>query len=131
MDGQDLRAVAIEIYDLISRGDLTRLEELLPEDESLPIVIGTAPGEWFEGRSDVLVALAAQVRDYPNLRIEAGDLRSGEDGEMGWIADRPALVMPDGSRLATRQTSTFKREAGTWRLVCSHLSIGVADDDDG
>lgn len=128
MAGQDLRSVAIEIYELISRGDVGRLAELLPSDESLPVIVGTAPDEWFEGRPAALDALKQQARDYPNLRFEPGELRCEEIGDSGWVADRPSVVMPDGSRIDARQTSVFKREAGTWRLVHSHLSIGLQDE---
>lgn len=126
MPAQDLRTVAIETYDLISRGDVAKLAELMPGDESLPVIIGTGPDEWFEGRTAVLDALEQQARDYPNLRFEPGDLRCEENGDSGWVADRASLVMPDGGRIDVRQTMVFQREAGTWRVVQSHLSIGVA-----
>jgi ketosteroid isomerase-like protein len=128
MASQDLRSVAIEVYELISRGDVTRLAELLPSDESLPVIVGTAPDEWFEGRAAALDALEQQARDYPKLRFEPRELHCEETGDSGWVVDRPSVVMPDGSRIDARQTSVFKREAGTWRLVHSHLSIGMQDE---
>ena len=128
MATRDLRSVAIETYDLISRGDLAKLAELMPGDDSLPVIIGTGPDEWFEGRTAVLAALEQQARDFPNLRFEPGHLRCAENGDRGWVADRAAIVMPDGGRIDARQTMVFQREAGTWRIVHSHLSIGVADE---
>ena len=123
-----IRSLAIEMYETINQGDLASLMELMPEDESLPVIVGTAPGEWFEGRTAALEALQVQARDYPDLRLEAGDLRCEENGDTGWVADRPSLILPDGRRVPTRTTSVFSREAGTWRLACSHLSIGVSDE---
>jgi hypothetical protein len=62
------------------------------------IGIGSAPDEWWEGRSQVTKAVAAQVEEMSEsgVRLQAGDPRIFEHGDVVWSIDRPVLYLGDG-----------------------------------
>ena len=63
------------------------------------------------------------------LRLEAGEEPRGyEEGPMGWVADRPMAVLPEGA-ISTRLTGVVRREEGEWKVVHIHLSVGVPDEE--
>ena len=92
------------------------------------MAIGTA-GEWLEGREQLLAALEAQMNEMEGFRMEAGEEpHCYEEGSMGWVADRPRVVLPDGT-IWTRLTGVVRQEEGEWRFVHLHLSVGVPDEE--
>jgi hypothetical protein len=92
------------------------------------MVIGTAPVEWYLGRDAWIAAYREQVTAIPGLRIESGEVHAWEQGSVGWAADRPSFVLPDGTSLPVRLTAVFLREDDTWRPVQIHFSLAVPDD---
>jgi hypothetical protein len=48
---------------------------------------------------------------------------------MGWLADQPTFVLPDGSSFETRLTAVVRKEDGQWKLVHAHFSVGVPDEE--
>jgi hypothetical protein len=92
-------------------------------------VIGTDPGEWLDGRSNWIAGFEEQVTVIPGIRLEAGDLRAYAEGSLGWAADRPSFVLPDGTAIPTRMTAVLRLEEGTWKLVNAHFSIGVPNEE--
>jgi SnoaL-like protein len=69
----------------------------------------------------------ARLRERPMVLLVAALLQAGEEphcyeeGSMGWVADRPRAVLPDGT-ISTRLTGVVVRqEEGEWRLVHIHL----------
>ena len=55
------------------------------------------------------------------LRIEAGEgaTHGYEEGSLGWVADRPRAVLPDGYAISTRLSGVVRR---SYRGPCPHLS---------
>ena len=47
---------------------------------------------------------------------------------MGWIADQPRFRTLDGE-VPMRLTAVFRREDGEWKLIQTHSSIGVSNED--
>jgi hypothetical protein len=92
------------------------------------MVIGTGPTEWYEGREAWIGAYAEQIAAIPGVRLEAGDPHGWAAGDVGWAADRPTFVLPDGTRVPVRLTAVFLREGGEWKPVQAHFSLGVPDE---
>ena len=95
-------------------------------DDARAIVIGTEPDEWLEGGPQIKSAVRKQFEAGP-ISVRAGDPRVVQTGDVGWFADRPVFVLPDGQEVALRLTGVLHREHGEWKLVHSHASLGVAD----
>ena len=115
------------LYERFSADDVAGFERELSR-ESDGMVIGTGPTEWYDGRDAWVAAYAEQIAAIPGIRIEAGPVRGWEDGEVGWAADRPTFVLPDGTAIPVRLTAVLRREDGEWRPVQAHFSFGVPDD---
>ncbi|GAC1658618.1 MAG: hypothetical protein NVS4B13_01900 [Candidatus Elarobacter sp.] len=115
-----LRKTAISFYDRFSAGDLASFDELVSEEAAL--FIGTADDEWFADRGKLRSGFACE-----GLCIEGHDPQGWEEGPMGWVSDRPTMLAPGIGPIKTRFTGIFRREAGCWKLVMSHFSVGVPD----
>jgi ketosteroid isomerase-like protein len=114
-------------YEAFASGDASRVAELIAADA---VMIGTDPDEWWTDRDAMMRVWEAQ-RDATGgeLSIRGGDPVAFSDGDVGWAADRPILALPDGSELPFRFTVVFRRENGRWKMVQSHSSIGVPNED--
>ncbi len=126
----EVRDTLLRFYEVFSAADLEGFAQIIAqEDDEGVLVIGTDPGDWAEGRERWIAAREALMHAMEGLRLEAGEEPQGyEEGSMGWVADRPTAVLPDGP-ISTRLTGVVRQEDGEWRLVHIHLSVGVPDEE--
>jgi hypothetical protein len=88
--------------------------------------VGAAATSWWSG-SRVVKEWKEQLRAMGGrLPLTPGAPEGFSEGSVGWVADRPTLAMPNGSRLALPFTAVFHREAGVWKLVQCHGLMGGA-----
>jgi ketosteroid isomerase-like protein len=123
----DVRQALLRFYEAFSAGDAAGFERVVSREPD-GMVIGTGPSEWLDGREAWLAGYREQITAVPGIRLEAGDLRAWEEGGVGWAADQPRFVLPDGAVLTTRLTAVLRQEDGEWRLVQAHFSVGVPDE---
>jgi SnoaL-like domain len=122
-----VREAMQRFYDRFSAGDVGGFERTVSREPD-GFVIGTGPTEWLDGRDAWIAGYREQIQAVPGIRLEAGTVRGWEEGTIGWAADRPRFVLPDGTAIPTRMTAVLRREDGEWRLVNAHFSVGVPDD---
>lgn len=126
----ELEQLTRELYDAVSRGDISFFERHLSRGERC-VVIGTAPGEWWDDAPSALESMREQMAAVGDaVDLVAGDVRAYREGDVGWVADRPTFSLA-GVDVACRHTSVFVREDGEWRIVQHHFSIGVANEQIG
>lgn len=114
----------LRFYDRLTAGDVASFDELVSQDPS-GLVIGTAPGEWVTERERMRFGFETE-----GVGIEPGPDPAGyEEGSMGWVVDEPTFSFPDGSGVKTRLTAVLHQQAGAWRLVHMHVSVGVPDEE--
>jgi len=125
----EVRDTLLRFYEVFSPEDLQSLAQMIAQQAAEGVLaIGTA-GEWIEGREQWIPATEALMNEMEGLRLEAGEEPRGyEEGSMGWVADQPRAVLPDGT-ISTRLTGVVRQEEGEWRLVHIHLSVGVPDEE--
>ena len=124
-----VRDTLLRFYEAFSAPDLEGFAQLIAREDEGVLVIGTDPGDWAEGRGRWIAAREALTHSMEGLRLEAGEEPQGyEEGSMGWVADRPTAVLPEGP-ISTRLTGVVRQEGGEWRLVHIHLSVGVPDEE--
>ncbi len=111
------------LYDSFTANDLGAFTDLITEEDDT-LAIGTAPHEWHTGRARWL-----QEFGMPGVQLRGGDVVAWEEGSIGWLADRPTFVLPDGSEIQVRMTGVLRKERGDWRLVHLHASIPIADEE--
>lgn len=119
----EIRETVLEFYRRQLSGDADGANDLISHDPDT-LMIGSA-GEW--------------VQDQEALRTgrlpEGEGLVAGESpvayehGDMGWFADEPTWVFADGSKARMRMSAVLRREAAGWRIIQSHLSVAVPDDE--
>lgn len=122
----DLKDVVLRLYTAVSQGDQTFFDQVVSKQGRM-LMIGTAPSEWATDLAVIKQAFQAQAQ--AGIKIAPGDPQAYREGSVGWIADRPRLVLPDGTELPFRVTAIFHREDDAWKLVQVHNSIGIADEE--
>jgi hypothetical protein len=125
-DSQAVRDAALLFYRSLSSSDSDiPISEQVTSVDAAAIVIGTDEKEWVQGAQACIAAFTDQAQT--GVKVEPGDVRAYVEGSIGWIVDRPTLVLLDGSRIPTRLSAVYRLEDGRWRHVTSHMSIGIAD----
>jgi SnoaL-like protein len=89
--------------------------------------VGTDPGEWFEGE-EAFQHMNAEMNESAGLKFLPGDIRTHEEGSVGWAIARPMLLLPNGRQVAMRWSAVFHREDRDWKLVLFHASVGVPNE---
>jgi hypothetical protein len=125
-DSQDVREAALQFYRSLSSPDSDiPFSEQVTSVDAAAILIGTDEKEWVQGAQACIAAFRDQART--GVRVEPGDIRAYAEESIGWIVDRPTVILLDGRRIPTRLTAVLRLEDGRWRHVTSHMSIGIAD----
>ena len=123
---QAVRDAALAFYRSLSSTDsATAIDEQTASDDAAALIIGTEDHEWISGRDACVAAFTEQAQ--AGLVIEPGDIQAYAEGTVGWIADRPTVVLPDGRRVPTRLMAIYRLEDGRWQQLASHLSVGGTD----
>jgi hypothetical protein len=115
------------LYERFSANDIDGFAAgLAPESQGM--VIGTGPTEWYEGRDAWIAAYGEQIAAIPGIRLQAGDPHGWEAGTVGWAADRPTIILPDGTPVPVRLTVVLLKDGPEWKPTQAHFSLGVPDE---
>jgi ketosteroid isomerase-like protein len=123
----ELEDLTRRFYDALSRGDISFIEHVTSKKDEF-LMVGTDPDEWWADRADYLRIARAQLEEVSGVRLVAGDLRAHAEGAIGWVTDRPSLLLPDGSELHMRLTAVYHRDDAGWKLIHAHHSLGVSNE---
>ena len=120
----ELREILLGFYRAVSTGDISSIERMISSDNAT-LTIGTDPQEWWRGE-DVYRAFREQLKAMGGkMKVKPGDPEAYEKGEVGWVADRPSFVLPDGTETPFRLSAVFVKERGSWKAIQTHASMGV------
>ena len=122
----EVRAVLDQLNDAQNAGDAERVRLLL-SDRPDAIHIGTDAEEWWT--SEQLAATMAAAGDGDDLRGVIDDVDIHVQGDVAWAEGRARFMNESGGERPIRVTAVLVREAGQWRVVQSHASIGVPNAD--
>lgn len=98
-------------------------------DDDWVLAIGSDPDEWWEGHDRIVSVFRAQGEAMRGSRVEGSVPMAHALGDVGWVADRPTIVLPDGGSVPFRVTATAIRSDGAWRFVQWHGSVGVPNEE--
>jgi hypothetical protein len=113
----------LELYRRMLAGESDEANALISTDPAT-LFIGSA-GEWVDDQ--------AVLRG--TYQVDTEGLVAGEhpvayaNGGVGWFADQPSWIFADGSQAQMRMSAVLQREPDGWRVVHSHLSVGVPDNE--
>lgn len=123
----ELKDRAVKLYDAMSRGDSVEALALYSARPGI-LNIGTDPLEWWTDPSRYAQVLTAQIKELAGIRFIAGDVIAYREGSVGWTADASKVRLPDGSEIPFRFTAVWHLEDKEWKIVQSHSSFSVAND---
>jgi hypothetical protein len=115
-----------EFYEAMAEGDLAFMGRAVPKKSEM-VMIGTDPGEWFTEPEQMQSMMQGQYQ--AGISVKPGDGQPHCEGTVGWIADRVSFVLPDGTEVPARMTAVFRQEDGEWKMVQSHWSFGVPNEE--
>ncbi len=124
----DLREVFLRYYQALQQGDAALATGLTSREDGV-LGIGTDPNEWWSDYPTLERIFTTQLREMreAGVTFQPGEAQCYQEGTVGWCADRPRLSLPDGTEVPARLTAVFHREAGDWKMVQFHTSIGVSN----
>src|SRR2546425_2614746 len=97
-EAPDLRDLILRVYDAMNAQDVAFIESIISRADS-SLQIGTDPREWWAGYDAIVDAFGAQLKEMGDVRLRAGHVRAYREGTVGWIDDRPAFVLGDGTEV--------------------------------
>ena len=119
-----VRDAVLDFYKGVTSKAVERFDDLV-SGEATTLVIGTAPGEWVTERSRLRFGFEVE-----GLTLEPGQRPMGwREGSIGWFVDEPYYGFPGGGGMRTRLTAIVREEAGRWKIVHMHVSVGVPDEE--
>jgi ketosteroid isomerase-like protein len=123
----EIEKIIRESYDAYQRGDTSTLDEIWSKDESV-IVLGTAPGERWEGHQTIVESMSKEMAQRTNESPQSrmGSVRAYREGDVGWAVTEGAFIVEDGE-VPTRGTAVLHREDGHWKFVQWTFSVLVPD----
>ena len=128
-ESAEIRSVAMHYFDAICRGDTSYLEQFVSREDGT-LLIGTDPNEWWAGHERIVSVWRAQFEAVGgSLPIRATNLQAYCDGNIGWFAAQPVATLPGGTLAPFRITAVVRKEDGDWKLVSSHSSFGVPNEE--
>jgi hypothetical protein len=118
----DIMATMLEFYRRMLVGDADGANDLVSRDPAT-VFIGSA-GEWVDDQE----SLRTGTLD-PGEGLVAGPAPVAfEHDGVGWFADQPTWLFADGSKAEMRMSAVLQRDEPGWRIVHTHLSVAVPDD---
>jgi len=122
----EIEKVIRESYDAYQRGDTSTLDEIWSKDKSV-IVLGTAPGERWEGHQTIVEGMGREMGQRTNeTRSRMDNVRGYREGDVGWAVTEGAFLVSDGE-VQTRGTAVLHREDDRWKFVQWTFSVLVPD----
>ena len=92
--------------------------------------IGTDVNEWWEGGDVIAKVWASQIEALGgSMPIYPVDVQAWQAGDVGWVASRGAIRLPDLPEVPIRFTGVFLREDGAWKMVQGHGSTGTPNEE--
>ena len=112
----------------LTTGDADRLIALISPADHF-VKIGTEPGEYIEGGGRAAQYYHHHVASTRDFTIDTEHLDVQERDSVAWFYTRQQWRLKwqgQYEELALRLTGVLEREAGAWKFVQIHASIGVA-----
>ena len=92
-------------------------------------LIGTNAEEWLQGTDAFDVFRREAAAATGTLDASLSDVEAYSLGDVGWGAGLVRFAVPSGQTAQARFSVVFVAVDGTWKVVSSHTSIPVPDED--
>ena len=128
MTMSEIAQVLEAFADAWSNGDGPGLDRLLSKRAIR--VIGSDPEEyWGPDPGEVAKKVGEQVAAMDGqIKFTLSAPDCDQEGDVGWVADKITVRLPDGTEVPFRFTGVLRNEDG-WKFVQVHLSLGVSNEE--
>jgi hypothetical protein len=116
------------LHDMLRSGDAAGLAKHFSTADGVTL-IGTDPDELWVGHDTISEIWQAQLGEVGSIEVEDADPVGYARGDVGWMSDRPTLVVGGEMRVPLRVTAVVERDGGSWKVVQWHASIGVSNEE--
>lgn len=123
----ELQGIIRNWFESVEKGDPSWLDRHLSADPSLRIV-GTDPSEWLQGEKAVDLLRSDLAVLAGNASFEIREIEAFSEGDFGWGAAALTITLGAGMKVSPRWSAAFHREAGQWKAVQVHASVGVTNE---
>jgi hypothetical protein len=124
----ELRDLTLRFYQALTTGDVSFIERFISQQPGV-LNIGSDPNEWWPGYDTFMRVARIQVQELGGVRVAQSDPQAYREGSVGWVADQAAFQLADGTTVPFRLTAVFHQEDSAWKLVQSHNSVGILNED--
>lgn len=123
-ENHEIKAVVQRFMHALNSRDTDTLSNLFLRDEALRY-IGTDFREWWKG-ADVASVIGPHLGVAPDYEVtfNAEEIEGYSNDRVGWGAARGHLRFADREPVDIRHTAVFVLDAGYWRIVQLHNSVG-------
>jgi ketosteroid isomerase-like protein len=122
----EIKNLVLQLYEKEASGGLFDYAKLLYSHQDGVLLIGSQPGDRYEGYEAIMHFYEAA--DVLGLEIRVDGLNAYEEGAFGWVADQVTARLPNGIEIPVRHTYIFHKENDVWKIVHAHISVGVSDE---
>jgi ketosteroid isomerase-like protein len=123
----ELRELTSGFYRAMQRADMSFIGAQFSQEEGV-LVIGTDPEEWWVGYETITRVFEEQIGATGGFLITGSNPKAFSEGDVGWVADQYTVQFQNGNAISFRVTMVFHKEAGEWKIVQQHASIGVPNE---
>ena len=120
----EIAAVIRRFFAALNASDHDTLSNLFSRDAGLRY-IGTDYEEWWQG-GDIASVIGPHLAAAPDYEIwfDDDEIEAYSRGNVGWGAARGQIRFTNRDPVDIRHTAVFALEAGYWRIVQIHNSVG-------
>ena len=124
---QEIEQFMHDLVAALERGDSAFMERTTSRMPGV-VSIGSDPDEYARDYERIMSLFNESTPQGPlHIHVRLTEVHGYEQGDVGW-ADGAGSFERNGESVETRFTAVLLREAGKWRAVQSHASIGVPND---
>jgi hypothetical protein len=126
----ELCELYLRLMEAYNTGDSATVQQVLSQQAGMS-VIGTAPDEWWSDHLAFASAVGGHVQEQRAGIVQAlpGEPEAYREGTVGWIVARPIYRVAERGDVPARVTMVAHLEAGSWKIVQQHISIGIPNDE--
>jgi SnoaL-like domain len=122
----ELKAIVHQIYEQLRSGGLLDFARRLYSRQDCVSVIGSEPNDRYEDYESIVHFYEAA--SAARLEVKVDDLKAFFEGEFGWAVDRIIAKLPNDIEIPVRHTYVFHKESEQWKIVHTHISVGISDE---
>jgi ketosteroid isomerase-like protein len=125
----ELKSLVLQLYEEEASGGLFYFAKRIYSRQDGVLVIGSEPNDRYEGYEAIMRFY--EMAGAAGLDIRMDDIKAYWEGAFGWAADQVTVKLPNGIEIPVRHTYVFQKEDNAWKVVHTHISVGVPDESFG